>query len=180
MGLGSRIRKKPIPDPGVKKAVVPWSGCTKVQHCLHTGILIIYFVHNYSGWSVSIIYLAVVFCQIWLRFWASRHLLLISFLKWHLNYTVQYSTGVFFSKGAKIYKNQTVRINCLVGKFSFAIFNGHHHGRSMKLFQRPHNMLESVKRYMHGTNSKLSAESLDVNIFFYKTRNGRYSQSVAT
>jgi hypothetical protein len=29
----------------------------------------------------------------------------------------------------------------------------------MKLFQRPHNMLESVKRYMHGTNSKLSTES---------------------
>jgi hypothetical protein len=30
----------------------------------------------------------------------------------------------------------TVRMNCLVGKFSFAVLNRHHHERSTKLFPR--------------------------------------------
>jgi hypothetical protein len=35
---------------------------------------------------------------------------------------------------------RSVRINCLVGKFPFVILNGHHHKRSIELFQRLQNI----------------------------------------
>jgi hypothetical protein len=40
MGLGSGIRKKPIPDPGVKKAPDPGSGSATLQQTMGLKLLL--------------------------------------------------------------------------------------------------------------------------------------------
>jgi hypothetical protein len=49
-------------------------------------------------------------------------------------------------------RHQSIHPNCLVGKFTLAALNGHHHERNMNRFQRLHKKHMTLSQHVWSVN----------------------------